>query len=209
MQTAVFYFFLSLAIISLLLVPFGLAWSGMFGKMLGKKISRLRLFVILMIIFVLSFIIALLAEPEDPQTPVQKPSRPGYYKVAGVIDGDSLQVDIGGQIESVRLIGIDAPELPGGCFGLAAKSQAGRILSGKEVRLEPDTSQANRDTYGRLLRYVILPDGINFNRLMLAKGYAREFTFKSPYRYQSSFMLAEQTAKAHRAGLWSDTACGR
>lgn len=197
-----------IAIISLLLIPFGLAWSGVLSRALGRRISRLRLFAILFAVFLISSAIAIFTETESPQNSArQTANAPGYFKVTGVIDGDTLRVDIVGKVETVRLIGIDAPEIPGGCFAKESAIHARQVLSGKSVRLKPDPTQANRDTYGRLLRYIILPDGTDFNRLMISEGYAREYTFKSPYRHQASFKLAEQTARASQSGLWLPDAC--
>jgi len=47
------------------------------------------------------------------------------YQVTKVIDGDTIQVKMDSKIETVRLIGIDTPEVPNpykpeGCFGKEA-----------------------------------------------------------------------------------------
>lgn len=132
---------------------------------------------------------------------------PGYHTVIEVIDGDTIKVNVDEKVETVRLIGIDAPELPNDCFAQEAKSKAQSVLSGRQIKLKADKSQDNRDRYSRLLRYVILEDGTNFNRLMVTEGYAREYTFIVPYVLQAEFKKAQATAKKNNLGLWLPNIC--
>ncbi len=130
------------------------------------------------------------------------------YEVVKVIDGDTIDVDIGGQTKRIRLIGINTPETVDPrklveCFGREASEKAKSILSGKRVVLESDPSQDERDKYGRLLRYVFLEDGTNFNFLMIRYGYAYEYTYDLPYRYQAEFKQAQKEAEENKAGLWA------
>ncbi len=136
----------------------------------------------------------------------------GLYAVSSVIDGDTIQVVIDGKKETLRLIGIDTPEAvvprkPVQCFGKEASAKAKSLLSGKSVRLEPDPTQGERDKYQRLLRYVFLEDGTNFNKLMISEGYAHEYTYNTPYKYQAEFKQAQKEAEASKLGLWADNAC--
>jgi len=134
------------------------------------------------------------------------------YKVVKVIDGDTISVDINGKIETLRLIGINTPETvdprkPVECFGQEASNRAKELLSGQNVGLESDPTQGERDKYGRLLRYVFLEDSTNFNKLMIAEGYAYEYTYSTPYKYQAEFKQAQQEAEQNKRGLWADNAC--
>ncbi|MBI2613319.1 MAG: thermonuclease family protein [Candidatus Levybacteria bacterium] len=132
--------------------------------------------------------------------------------VTKVIDGDTIQVDIYGKNETLRLIGIDTPETvdprkPVQCFGKEASAKAKSLLSNKSVRLEADPTQGERDKYQRLLRYVFLEDGTNFNKLMISEGYAHEYTYNTPYKYQLEFKQAQKDAEMNKLGLWADNAC--
>ena len=134
------------------------------------------------------------------------------YKVVKVIDGDTISVNIDGKIETIRLIGIDSPESvdprkPVQCFGKEASDKAKQILMGKKVRLESDPTQGDKDKYKRLLRYVFLEDGTNFNRPMIEEGFAHEYTYNAPYKYQDEFKVAELNAREEKRGLWADNAC--
>jgi micrococcal nuclease len=134
------------------------------------------------------------------------------YKVVKVVDGDTLDVDLDGKIERLRLIGIDTPETVDPrksvqCFGKEASNKAKELLNGQYVKLENDDSQGERDKYKRLLRYVFLPDGTNFNLFMISEGYAHEYTYSTSYKYQSEFKQAEISARNGNKGLWSPTTC--
>jgi micrococcal nuclease len=135
------------------------------------------------------------------------------YPVVRVVDGDTVRLLINGKEETVRLIGINTPETvdsrrPVQCFGREASKRAKEILSDAFVFLENDPTQGDRDKYNRLLRYVLLPDGTNFNRKMIEEGYAHEYTYGVPYRYQSDFKEAERRAREAATGLWSEETCG-
>jgi len=133
-------------------------------------------------------------------------------KVVSVVDGDTIKVSIDGVTQTVRLIGIDTPETvdprkPVQCFGQEASNKAKSILSNQMVRLESDLSQGDLDKYQRLLRYVFLEDGTFFNKLMIAEGYAHEYTYVIPYEYQEEFKNAEKSAREAQLGLWSPSMC--
>lgn len=134
-------------------------------------------------------------------------------KVVKVVDGDTLDVDLNGETVRLRLIGIDTPETvdprkPVQCFGKEASDRAKSLLNGKKVSLEMDSTQGDKDSYGRLLRYVILADGTNFNQKMIADGYAFEYTYSKPYRYQETFKKAQKSARESKKGLWAADTCG-
>lgn len=132
--------------------------------------------------------------------------------VVKVIDGDTLEVLIDGKKEKVRVIGINTPETvdprrPVECFGKEASNHAKSLLSGQTVTLESDPTQDNKDKYGRLLRYVNLPDGTDFGLTMISEGYAYEYTYEVPYKYQTQYKKAQLEAEKGEKGLWSDASC--
>lgn len=132
-----------------------------------------------------------------------------YY----VTDGDTIKVKIKGKNYIVRLIGTDTPETKDPrkavqCFGKEASAYTKKMLLNQTVTLESDPAPGNKDIYGRLLRYVFLADGTNFDRQLIADGYAYEYTYKSQlYRYRDDFKLAQKDARENKLGLWADSAC--
>ena len=134
------------------------------------------------------------------------------FQIVKVVDGDTIDLGVGSDAVRVRLIGINSPESvdprrPVECFGKEASSHAKEILSGKTVHIELDPSQDMYDKYGRLLAYIILPDGALLNQKMVAEGYAYEYTYDRPYKYQKTFKAAQVNAREHLLGLWSSQTC--
>jgi len=135
----------------------------------------------------------------------------GYYRVSRVIDGDTIEVDKDGESVRVRLIGVDTPETvdpdePVGCYGPEASDYVKNELYDKFVKIEIDPSQDKYDIYNRLLAYVFT-DTVNFNKELIEKGYAREYTYDKPYKYQDEFKEAEKKARKEELGLWSPSIC--
>lgn len=135
-----------------------------------------------------------------------------YFKVTRVVDGDTLQIDMHGTKEKVRLIGINTPETVDPrravqCFGKEASDRMKSLADGNLVRLESDPTQSFRDTYDRLLAYVYLEDGQMLNRKMIAEGYAYEYTYGVPYKYQKEFRDLVALARTSERGLWSPSTC--
>ena len=131
-----------------------------------------------------------------------------------VVDGDTIVVSISGKNETVRIIGIDTPEVVDKrktveCFGKEASDFARLTLQdNKTVLLESDPTQGERDKYNRLLRYVWIDDGkVDFGKLMIEGGYSSEYTYNLPYKYQNEYKQVERKAREAKKGLWLDDAC--
>ncbi len=134
-------------------------------------------------------------------------AQPGLYKVDHFNDGDTIAVDMNGSIETVRMIGIDTPEThrpdtPVQCYGVEASKFTKDLIGDSKVRLVADPINTNRDRYGRLLRYVYLPDGRLIEEELIKNGYAFSYT-QFPFEKTEQFDQLEQTAQATGAGLWS------
>lgn len=141
--------------------------------------------------------------------------------VVRVVDGDTIVVAIGGTEEKVRIIGIDTPETkkPGTeiqPFGPEATEYLTEMVKNNQVRLEFDPSQGERDKYGRMLAHVWTTDNSNDNNpiqlvgyAQLKNGLAKEYTFRTAYRYQDLYRDTEQRAKDQSIGLWSNQPLSR
>jgi len=121
-----------------------------------------------------------------------------YYKiekVSEVIDGDTIKLS---NNKFVRLTGINAPEVDESCYK-EAKEKLIKLVKGKMVRLESDVE--NKDSYGRLLRYVYVDD-LFVNSEMIRLGYARVDEFKPNVKYSSLFLEMEDKARRSRRCVW-------
>jgi micrococcal nuclease len=132
----------------------------------------------------------------------QKDSFVGNFKVMRVIDGDTIEIEGG---EKVRYIGMDAPETvdpvkPVECFGPEASNENKKLVEGKIVRLEKDTSE--RDKYGRLLRYVYVGDDF-IDLDLVQQGFARVETIAPDTKFEDQLVQAQQQAGQAKKGLWS------
>ena len=139
--------------------------------------------------------------------------------VISVIDGDTLKVRYKGKNQSVRLIGIDAPESSKNrkafkdsarsskdinviiSQGKMAKTYVQTLVKkGDTVRIVFDIEK--RDRYHRLLGYVYLSDGRMLNDVIIRNGYASLLTIPPNVRYKSKFLKSYMYAREHRLGLW-------
>lgn len=152
----------------------------------------------------------------SPQPPRAKPAEAPWRRVAEVLDGDTVRLDNG---ETVRLLGVDAPE---SSVNRKLQTDAGRmrirvsdrellflgqeavrfaagLARGKRCWLEYDRSET--DQYDRTLCYLHLEDGVILNEAMLAQGYARAY-LSQPFLYKRRYILLQLDARAKRLGLW-------
>lgn len=150
------------------------------------------------------------APASTPETAVSATSSVDS-RVVGVADGDTAFIEIDGVRETVRLVGIDAPESDGpyrdpGCFGDRASDRLRELLPvGLDVRVETDPGQrSSRDQFDRLLGYVFREgDEISINQRLVAEGMARVFVFRDdPFSQTEVFTASEDAARADGLGLW-------
>jgi micrococcal nuclease len=143
---------------------------------------------------------------------VARPAGLADAPVEHIVDGDTVDILLNGRSERVRLIGVDTPETvdprrPVECFGREASAFTAALLAGQTVGVELDPTQGERDRYGRLLAYLWLADGRLVNYELIAQGYAHEYTYDLPYKYQIVFKDAQRRAREGEVGLWGPTAC--
>ena len=134
----------------------------------------------------------------------EEPPQSAVASVTRVVDGDTVEVRLGGEIEDVRYIGVDTPETvkpdtPVQCFGPQASAFNHRFVEGRRVRLVFGVER--RDVYGRLLAYVYL--GRRFvNAELLRRGLARTLTIPPNDRFAGRFARLEMAAARSGRGLW-------
>ncbi len=126
-------------------------------------------------------------------------------RVVRVVDGDTIIVDRGNGEERLRYIGIDTPETvkpdsPVEPYGLEASEANARLVGGREVILERDTSDV--DIYDRLLRYVWVETSgglVLVNEALVELGLADVRAYEPDTRYHERFLAAQ--SRARDAGL--------
>ena len=124
--------------------------------------------------------------------------------VTRVVDGDTVEAQIDGEVEDVRYIGVDTPETvkpgePVQCFGPQASAFNHRLVEGRRVRLVFGVER--RDVYGRLLAYVYLEERF-VNASLIRRGLARTLTIPPNDRFAPRFEGLELRAARAGRGLW-------
>jgi len=132
------------------------------------------------------------------------------FLVVRVTDGDTLDVDVpDGKFSRtrIRLWGVDTPETKDPRKGVqhfgpqaSAFTSAACEHATVTLKLAPGPT---RDRYGRLLAYVILPDGNSLNAALIRDGYG----YADPrYRHPLSreYRRLQDAAMRARRGLWKD-----
>jgi endonuclease YncB( thermonuclease family) len=148
----------------------------------------------------------------DDHPPPELP--PGVFKhpqpeslptavVMEVIDGDTIEVVLDGKRETVRYYGIDTPERQEPCYEEAKKRN--EELADRHVLLVADAR--DRDSGGRLLRYIFTLDGYSIDAALVAEGFAHAWTLDGSYR-DALMALEEEAQREGRGCLWGNTGQG-
>ena len=110
-----------------------------------------------------------------------------------VIDGDSVKVTFGSNIPvSIRLAGIDAPEL-GQHYGFEAKENLERLLEKNPPELEFE----GNGKYGRKV-CILLSGNLNLNLSLVENGFA----WATP-EAEAPYLKAQKSAQGNGLGIWS------
>lgn len=131
---------------------------------------------------------------------------PPLAQVLEITDGDTIVVRSGPHTESVRLLGIDTPEVAhhgrsAECFGPeAAQRTAALAPVGSIVRLDRDAEA--RDVYDRVLAYVTTADGRVVNLVLAAEGFATPLAISPNYALADTIAALSSAAASQGLGLW-------
>jgi len=166
------------------------------------------------------FALVLALHPQAPATAAPAPATLApevRVELVRVVDGDTLVVELEGRETNLRLLAVDteekisgrassSPSKPETVFGEETKLWAQELFAGlgKRPRIGLAFPEGRRlDAYGRLLAHVILPDGRDYNLLLVELGKSPYFTKYGYSRVNhADFVAAEQRARAARRGIW-------
>jgi endonuclease YncB( thermonuclease family) len=119
--------------------------------------------------------------------------------VVSVTDGDTIKVRVGNELQTVRIIGYDSPEL-NQPFGDKASLYLKALLEGREVILESDVQAT--DKYGRRLYHVWLPQ-VLVGELMLLSGLGQIMTIPPNVRHSDYYQRVQTAARSVGLGIWA------
>jgi endonuclease YncB( thermonuclease family) len=123
----------------------------------------------------------------------------GAATVLSVGDGDTLRVDEGGNLRTVRLACIDAPETAQRPYGAASRQRLQELAPvGSVVTLKPQTI----DKYGRTVAEVFR-NGQSVNLMMVFSGQAFAYRQYLGACNRPAYLEAEATAQRQMIGVWA------
>jgi endonuclease YncB( thermonuclease family) len=131
-------------------------------------------------------------------TPQQVRPEQTAASVLRVIDGRTIVVSVGDGEQTVRMIGIEAPQF-GDFFYDFAQEVNQNWIGGQEVLLEADERET--DEQGRLLRYVYFDD-IMINAALILNGLGKAETEQPNTRYSGYLADMERRARVSGVGIW-------
>ena len=122
--------------------------------------------------------------------------------VLRVIDGDTVELEDG---RVVRYLGIDTPETVHPdkqieCYGPESTDRNRELAEGKIVELQMDV--IDKDSYGRLLRYVF-EGGTFVNGVLVWEGNAYAKSYGEELRLYQTLVQLQRSSEELGAGLWS------
>jgi micrococcal nuclease len=133
--------------------------------------------------------------------------------VTKLVDGDTIDVRIGGRVERIRLLNVDTPETVDPdravqCLGPEASAfLAARVPVGTQIRLEYDVERTDR--YGRTLAAVFTTDGALVNADIARAGLGTALVVGGNHRFYEPVQAAQQEAAAAQRGRFSSSlTCG-
>lgn len=133
------------------------------------------------------------------------PTGPTEAVVTKIVDGDTLDVEIDGSVERIRLLNIDAPEVTEPdveCLGPEASELLMSLIPvGTEVALEYDVERT--DPYDRTLAGVYTGSGTFVNAEVARAGLATAVVFGANDRFLPEVERAQAEAQAAGRGLHS------
>jgi endonuclease YncB( thermonuclease family) len=120
------------------------------------------------------------------------------YQVKKIIDGDTIELKNG---TTIRLIGIDAPELSSDeCYSQKAKNKLEDFILNKRIKLKYDEERT--DSFGRTLAFVYR--GTKFiNKKMLSSGSGKYLMIGPNLKNKDILLSAEKIARTNNRGLWN------
>jgi endonuclease YncB( thermonuclease family) len=128
--------------------------------------------------------------------------------VLNVNDGDTLEVLTDGSTVTIRLLGVNAPELSE-CWGEESMVYLSNLIANKNVLLVNGPEGIDVDPFGRLLRYLYLEDEANpvfINARLVESGHA--IGLQDGSEIAGSLKALEARAFQSGYGMWATYACG-
>ena len=158
--------------------------------MTREPMAKIRKHHILLMATAVTALVACISWAEEPY----------YAKVIGITDGDMITVLRNKTPITIRLYGIETPEM-GQAFATKAKQFTAEQVSGKSVIVMP----IDTDRYGRPLALVQTQDATGIlNEALIEVGLAWVYRKYCKAEFCTDWLTIEDVARASGHGIWTD-----
>lgn len=188
--------------------------------MKNKMYMEYRTFPILLILGLLLLVGCQVQQEVTPLKPAEFQVQNPPVIVTNIVDGDTIDVNINGQVERIRILGIDFPDVSSDRIGkweemglskeriVMCYKQGNDWLENmlnKEVTLIADMGEDDKDRYNRLLRYINWGEP-DIGVLLVIQGYAVMYDPTKPECTRcSEYKQLEDKSRVEKTGcLWSE-----
>lgn len=119
------------------------------------------------------------------------------------VDGDTAHFEVDGELEKVRFIAVDTPELKSkDKYAAEAKEYTcSRLQEAEVIELKIDPLAKEPDKYGRLIAWVYV-DGELLQKELVEEGLASVKYIYDDYLYVNELYKVQDQAKQQKIGIW-------
>lgn len=127
------------------------------------------------------------------------------------VDGDTIKIDVDGEVKTVRMLAVDTPESVHPTKGVeyfgkeASNFTCETFTNAKKIEIEYDSDSDKEDKYGRLLVWLFV-DGSLFQDMLIQGGYAEVAYLYGDYKYTSLLKDHQAIVETKKIGIWDDVA---
>lgn len=126
------------------------------------------------------------------------------YSVKRVVDGDTVRLQDG---RSVRLIGINAPELSGSGrsaepYAVKATRYLKLLIKENNGKVAVQVGQQSHDRYGRVLANLYDAKGVSLEEQLVSKGLAYHVALTPNLELAECLAQVEGSARKQQLGVW-------
>lgn len=132
-------------------------------------------------------------------------------KFSKCVDGDTIKIELDGEVRTVRMLAVDTPESVHPSKGVeyygkeASNYTCEMVTNAKKIELEYDADSEKEDKYDRLLAWVFV-DGELLQDLLIKGGYAEVAYLYGDYKYTSLLQDHQAVVETQKIGIWNDEA---
>lgn len=127
------------------------------------------------------------------------------------VDGDTIKIEVDGEIKTVRMLAVDTPESVHPTKGVeyfgkeASNFTCDTFTNAKKVEIEYDKDSDKEDKYGRLLVWLFVDDSL-FQDMLVKDGYAEVAYLYGDYKYTNLLKDHQVVAETKKIGIWNEEA---